>query len=120
MAQLVDLLLENEELLHRFRISGKTSILKASLESGGLSIRDYRDYRGKLGTYIPKVYGVKGKNSDGYTVLHKKIGSQTIWYVPEIQMTDDSIEEIKKERQESINRTAEEEDKRNSRMIHSN
>ena len=47
MAQLVDLLLENEELLHGFRISGKTSILKASLEptTVGENVRPTLDIR---------------------------------------------------------------------------
>jgi formamidopyrimidine-DNA glycosylase len=73
----------NEERLKLY--DSTMSTVAESAEMKGLSIRDYRMLHGSKGMYKPKVYGVKGKNLDGYTVKNKKISGQTFWYVPEVQ-----------------------------------
>jgi formamidopyrimidine-DNA glycosylase len=73
----------NEE--RRSLYESTISVIKKAGDARGLTISDYRDFRGEIGTYKPKVYGIKGSNVDGYKVLNKKVNGRTFWYVPGVQ-----------------------------------
>lgn len=78
--------LSDEQRMHLFVSTKK--IVNLAKENRGLSIKDYVDYHGVRGTFAPKVYGVRGKNSDGYEVKTMTLGSQNFWYSPEVQDPD--------------------------------
>ena len=93
--------LTQEERIRLFNSTKK--IIGKALKARGLSISDYRDFRGVLGSFVPKVYGVKGMNADGYKVVNATVNSKVIWYVPEVQMQKDDVEPKKRAKKKVIN-----------------